>query len=184
MILFIFSYVSGPSACPTWRMSFQVLYPFFNWAICLLQVDSCEFFMYFGDQTLVQGIIGKFVIPYSWFSFHLKAVLFSWAQDFYFDEIPFIYSFLYVPCSRGHIGENIAVWNIWDFPAYVHLTFIVLWLIFKSFIHPEFIFVYGVSWWLSFFFFLHGCPDLPTLLVEETIFTPFYASAPFVNNWP
>ena len=28
------------------------------------------------------------------------------------DEVPFIYSFLYVPCSRGHISENIAVWNI------------------------------------------------------------------------
>ena len=28
---------------------------------------------------------------------------------FYFDEIPFVYSFLYVPCSRGHISENTAV---------------------------------------------------------------------------
>ena len=26
-------------------------------------------------------------------------------------------------------------------------TLMVSWLIFKSFIHPEFIFVYGVSWW-------------------------------------
>ena len=24
----------------------------------------------------------------------------------------FILSFMSVPCSRGHIGENIAVWNI------------------------------------------------------------------------
>ena len=31
-------------------------------------------------------------------------------------------------------------------------TFMVLRLIFKSFIHLEFIFVYGVSWWLSFIF--------------------------------
>ena len=38
-------------------------------------------------------------------------------------------------------------------------TFMVSWLIFKSFIHLEFIFVYVVSWWpsffLSFFLFLH-----------------------------
>ena len=31
----------------------------------------------------------------------------------------FVYTFLYVPCSRGHISENITVWNIWDFPACV-----------------------------------------------------------------
>ena len=41
-------------------------------------------------------------------------MLFSLAMQklFIYDEIPFVYSFLYVPCSRGHIGENIAVWDI------------------------------------------------------------------------
>ena len=41
-------------------------------------------------------------------SFHFNAVFFSHAEAFYFDEIPFVYSFLYVPCSRGHISENTA----------------------------------------------------------------------------
>ena len=31
---------------------------------------------------------------------------------FFFEEVPFVCSFLYVPCSRGHISENIAAWNI------------------------------------------------------------------------
>ena len=44
--------------------------------------------------------------------FHFNLVLFSHAEAFNFDEVPFVYSFLYVPCSRGHISENIAVWNI------------------------------------------------------------------------
>ena len=59
----------------------------------------------------------------------------------------------------------------------------VSWLIFKSFIHLEFIFVYGVSWWSSFLLFACGCPDLPTQFAEEDIFTPFYASASFVKYW-
>ena len=67
--------------------------------------------MYFGDQTLVRGIIAKYVFPYGWFSFHFNAVFFSHAEAFYFDEIPFVYYFLYVPCSREHIGENIAAWH-------------------------------------------------------------------------
>ena len=55
-------------------------------------------------------------------------------------------------------------------------------LIFKTFIHLEFIFVYGVSWWLSFIFFACSCPDLPTPFVEEAIFTPFYASVTLSNT--
>ena len=92
--------------------SVQVLCPFFNWVVCLPGEESCEFFIYLGDQTLVQGIIGKYIFPYSSFPFHFPDVLFSHAEAFYFDEVPFVYSFLYVSCSRGHISENIAVWNM------------------------------------------------------------------------
>ena len=65
--------------------------------------------MYFGDQTLVQGIIGKNILPYSWFPFHFADVIFTHAGALYLDKVPFVHAFLYVPCSRGHIGENIAV---------------------------------------------------------------------------
>ena len=68
-------------------------------------MESCEFFLYFGDQTLVQGIICKCISPYSWFPFHFIAVFFSCTEAFYFDEVPFVYSFHYVPCSRGHSSE-------------------------------------------------------------------------------
>ena len=51
------------------EVSVQVLCPFFNWVVCLPGVESCEFFLYFGDQVLVCGIIGKYVFPYCWFSF-------------------------------------------------------------------------------------------------------------------
>ena len=44
--------------------------------------------------------------------FHFNAVFFSHAEAFHFNEVPFVYSFLYVPCSRAHTGENIVVWNI------------------------------------------------------------------------
>ena len=31
--------------------------------LVFLRVESCEFFMYFGDQTLVRGIICKYIFP-------------------------------------------------------------------------------------------------------------------------
>ena len=43
----------------------------------------------------------------------LILLMFSLAvQKLFNDEVSFVYSFLYVPCSRGHIVENIAAWNI------------------------------------------------------------------------
>ena len=34
---------------------------------------------------------------------------------------PFVYSFSYIPCPRGCIGENIAPWDIRSLPAYAFL---------------------------------------------------------------
>ena len=54
-------------------------------------------------------------------------------------------------------------------------------LIFKSFIHLEFIFVCGISWYSSFIF-LHVAVQMgATPFAEEAIFTSFYASALFVK---
>ena len=69
---------------PPWFASlekclFKSFAHFFNWVVCLPGGELCEFFIYFGDQTLVWGIIGKYVFPYSWFSFHFNAVFFSHA---------------------------------------------------------------------------------------------------------
>ena len=109
-------------------------------------MKSYEFFIYFGDQNLVQGIIGKYVFPHSWFSFHFNAVFFSRAEAFYFDEIPFVYSFLYV-LALGDMPVKILLREISEIflPMFSFRTFMVSQLIFKSFIHLEFIFVYGVS---------------------------------------
>ena len=88
------------------------------------------------------------MFPYCWFSFHVNAVLFSHAETFYFDEVPFVYYFLYVPCFRGHGCVRMLLCGMSEIflPMFSSRTFMVLKLTFKSFIHLEFIFVYGVSW--------------------------------------
>ena len=179
------SYVSGTSACAPSR-SDKVFCPFFNLVACLLRVELCEFFIYFGDQTLVQSIICKYSFPYDWFSFHFNAVFFSHAEAFYFDEIPFIYSSFMFP-ALGDIPVKILLCGISEIflPMFFCRTFMVSWLLFKSFIQLEFIFVYGVSWWLSLIFLHLVCLNLPTLFVEEAIFTPFLLLPPLSDtNWP
>ena len=34
------------------------------------------------------------------------------SETFYFDEVPFVYSFLYVTCFRGRVCEDVAAWNV------------------------------------------------------------------------
>ena len=113
----------GPLYVLLGEVSVQVLRPFFNCFFCLPGVELCEFFLYFGDQTVVQGIVCKYIFPYGWFPFHFADVFISCVEAFYFDESPFVYSCLYVPCTRRHIrgyfrewGSSIPQDKVIDFP--------------------------------------------------------------------
>ena len=68
--------------------------PIFNRTVCLTGAESCEFFTYFEDQTLVWGIIDKYIFPYDWFPFHFADVFCNHAEAFYFDEVALVYSFM------------------------------------------------------------------------------------------
>ena len=59
----------GPLYVFLGEVSVQVFCPFFNWIVCLPGVESYEFFTYFGDQTLVRRIIGKYILSYHLFHF-------------------------------------------------------------------------------------------------------------------
>ncbi|KAF6114528.1 hypothetical protein HJG60_010509 [Phyllostomus discolor] len=75
----------------------------------LNRVESFELFVYFGDQTLFCGIIGKYVFPYVGSLFIL--MLFSLAVQNLCILMRSHLFILYVCCSRGHISENIVTWN-------------------------------------------------------------------------
>ena len=53
--------------------------------------------------------------------------------------------------------------------------------IFKTSIHVEFTLIYGVSWGSGLIFFSYTCPDLPTPLVAEAIFTLFHTPDSFAK---
>ena len=95
------------------EVSIQILHPFFKIGLFVFLVLSHISSLYIlkikplSDTPLANmfsHMVGSL--------FHFNAVFFICAEAFYFDEIPFVYSSLYVPCSRGHISENIAAWNI------------------------------------------------------------------------
>ena len=120
-MLSIFSYVSGPSVCPPWRC---VLCPFFNWVVCRPGVELCEFFIYFGDQTLVRGIIGKYVLPYSLYSFHFDDGFFCCKEAFYLMKShSFIFSF--ISLALGDISANVLPRGIKNMEHFTNLNLCV-----------------------------------------------------------
>ena len=65
----------GPLFVLLGEVSVQVLCPLLNLIVCLSDVELCEFFIYFRDQTLVQGIMDKYI--FHMVGFLLNAVFFS-----------------------------------------------------------------------------------------------------------
>ena len=104
-------------------------------------------------KTMSEVAFANIYFPHDWFPFHFADVFFSCAEAFHFDEVPLFNSFFHVLCSRGHISEDVAMGMSEVFLLmFSSRTLMVSQLIFKSFTHLEFIFVYGVSWRSSFIF--------------------------------
>ena len=80
---------------------------FFNWIVFLLAVEPDEFFIYFGDETHVQCIIGKHVCPYGQFPFHFNNGFFSHAEAFQVDVVPFVYFFSFISLALADISAKI-----------------------------------------------------------------------------
>ena len=66
-------------------------------------------------------------------------------------------------------------------PMFSSRSLIVSGLTFRSLIHFEFIFVYGVRK-CSFHSFTNGFPVFPEPLVKEIVFSPLYTLASFVKD--
>ena len=80
------------------------------------------------------------VFPYGWFHFHFVDVLFSSAEAFSVDIVPYVYSFLCIPCL-GDVSVKILLHGTSEIflPMFSSSTFISQ-LLLKSFTHLEFIF--------------------------------------------
>ena len=67
-------------------------------------------------------------------------------------------------------------------PMFSSKSFIVSGLTFRSLIHFEFIFVYGVKKCSNFIFLQCSCPVFLAPFIEEVVFASLYILASFVKN--
>ena len=105
----------GPLYVFLGEVSVQVLCPFCNWVVCLPGGESGSRVssLYILEIRPLPEVSLANVFSHTVGSLcKLVLVFFSHAEAFHFDEVPFVYSFLYVPCFRGHVCEDVAAWNI------------------------------------------------------------------------
>ena len=155
MILSIFSYVSGPSICPPWRSVCSGPLPIFHWVVCLPKMESCEFLYILEIKPLSKvSLVNKFSHMVG--SLFILLMLSLAVQKLYNLKNSHLFILCFMSLALGDILVKILLHGIYELflPVFSSRTSIVLWLIFKSFIYLKFIFVYGISWWLSFIFCL------------------------------
>ena len=101
------------------------------------------------------------------------------AKVFEFEEVSLVYLCFCFHDSGRWIKKDVAV--IYVRECSMFSSFIVSGLTFRSLIHFELIFVYGVKEWfdLIFFFLTCGRPVFPVLFVEETVFPILCSLASF-----
>ena len=162
----------------------QVLCPFFNWVVSLPGVESCEFFIYFGGQNPCPRYHWQIYFPIQLVSFSFWCCFFWW-RSFLFWWSPI--------CLFFHLCHLLQGTYQWKYCCVEYLRFSCLWFplgllwyhdLYSSLVSilSLFLCMVLVGDWVSFFFFFAcSCPNLPILFVEESIFTQFYASAPFAK---
>ena len=129
----------GPRYVLLGEVFVQVLCPFFTWVVCLPGVESYEVFIYFGDQNMFSHMVGSLFI----------LLMFSLAVQKHFNLMK---SHLFILCfmslALGDISVKLLLRGISEvlLPMFSSRSLMVSQLIFKSFTHLEFIFVYGVTW--------------------------------------
>ena len=101
----------GPIYALLGEVSVKVLCPCFNWIACLPGVQYVST-LYIWEIKPLSEVSSANIFSHMVFSLFILLFSLSMKKAFYFEDVPFVYSFLYVPSSRGHISENIAAWKI------------------------------------------------------------------------
>ena len=117
-------------------------------------VLSCMSCLYILEINLLSVVSFAIIfLPFWGLSFHLAYSFLCCAKAFKFNQVSLVYICFYFHYSGvGGVIEDLAL--IYVFYICFPLSFIVSGLTFRSLIHFEFIFVYGVKKYSNFIFFL------------------------------
>ena len=137
----------GPLYVFLGEVSVQVFCPFFNWVVCLPGVEPVSSLYILEIRPLSEVSLAN-MFSHTFGSLCIL-VLFSLAmQKLFILMRSYLFILSFMSLALGDISVKMLLHGMSEIflLMFSSRTFMVLQLIFKSFIHLEFIFVYGVSW--------------------------------------
>ena len=190
--------------CDGWIVRDWLVYSrFLETVLWLSSLEKCLFnsfayflsgFFVFLDWSCVNSLYILEIKPLSKISFvnmfsHMVGsllilMLFSLAmQKLFIWMKPYLFILSFMSLALGDISVKILLCGISKvfLPMFSLRIFMVSWFIFKSFIHLEFIFVHGVSWWSSFIFFLHVAVQISQHHLLKRLFLLHFMLLPHVE---
>ena len=185
-MLSIFSYVSGPSVCLPWRSVCSSPLPIFYLG-CLSSQWGCVSYLYILKIKPLSKVSLANIFSHT-VGFLFILVLFLLVKKLFILMKSHLFILSFISLDLGDVSVRMLLCGMSEIflPIFTYRTFMVLQLIFKSFIHLEFIFVCGVCWWSSFIFFLHVAVQISQHhLQKRLILLHFILLPPLSNiNWP
>ena len=126
------------------KVSLHIVCPFFDLFICFSCIEFEKFFVDLGYQSFICSIICKYLLFHGLSLSFLDCFL-GCTEAFYLDEVPQVHFFFCFSCLWRCVIKKVAVTDVKEVVSYV-LPRILMdsCLTSRSFIHLEFIFVYGV----------------------------------------
>ena len=153
-MLSIFSYVSGPSVCFPWRSVCSSPLPIFLIGLFVLEWSPVSS-LYILEIKPLSKVSLENIFSYTVGSLFILLMFSLSMQKLFILMRSNLFILSFVSLALGDISVKILLCGIFEIflPMFSSMTLMVSQLIFKPFIHLEFIFVYGVSWSLSFSFY-------------------------------
>ena len=124
---------------------FRSLSHFFDWVVCFSSIDLYELLVSFGNQSFVSYCICYYFLPFSGLPFHLVYSFLGCTKTFKFNQVPLYFCFYFHYSRRWIIERSCCRFMSQSvLPMFSSKSFTASSLTFRSLIHFEFIFVYGV----------------------------------------
>ena len=137
----------GPLYVFLGEVSVQVLCPFFNWVVCLPACSRVSSLYILEIRPLSEVSLAN-MFSHTVGSLCNLVLFFLAMKKLFILMRPHLFSLSFMSLALRDVSVRMLLHGLSEIflPMFSSRTFMVLQFIFKSFIHLEFIFMYGISW--------------------------------------
>ena len=154
-------------------VSIGVFCPFPDWMVGFSAVELNRFFRDLGCWPFIRRVVCTYLLPVWRLSFSFVEFFFGCAETAPLHDVP---TFHFALVSLAFVADVICKKLLWPssrrvlLPVFSRRVLMESCLTFRSFLHFEFILVFGMRGMVQCHSSARGCPVFPAAFIEETVF--------------